>query len=300
MAACFGLLATLVLARPRTDNPILLGTLNLFWSLAMPHGNEVPATGTTHDHWDREFRRFVTLGESTTAGGWSTVRDRCWANVLTELINDFQRVPVELINVGIGANVISTKSPCYPHSGKPAASERIDKHVIAHEPDLLVISYGLNDARGGTPIDLFCAELLRLVERVRERIQPLIVLPGPYYMNNFSFGIHFDHGSLDLFYRYNDAIRRLAELNDCLFADLLAAYGETDWLVHGDGVHANDLGHRIVANRIFEVLASNCSGLALETKHLERHIPPWRDESTLRRDFDHESPQARPTGSSHA
>jgi len=30
------------------------------------------------------------------------------------------------------------------------------------------------------------------------------------------------------------------------------------------------------------VLASNCSGLALETKALEQHIFPWRDETMLR------------------
>lgn len=263
----------------------------------MPTQADAAGTATKRDWWNREFRKLVTLGESTTAGGWSTARDRCWANVLAAMINDFQRLPMELINVGIGANVLSTNSPCYPHSGKPSASERLERHAIFHEPDLLIVSYGLNDARGGTPIDLFCTEMIRIIERVRERIQPLIVLPGPYYMKDFSFGAHFDHGSLDLFYRYNDAIRSLADTNDCLFVDLLAAYGNAGWMIHDDGVHANDLGHRIVANKIFEVIASNCSALALETKHLERHIPPWRDESTLRQDFNYDSPQAHPTGS---
>ncbi len=70
--------------------------------------------------------------------------------------------------------------------------------------------------------------------------------------------------------------------SDCLFVDLLASYREADWLAHHDGCHANDLGHRVVANKIFEVLASNCSGLALETKALEKQIAPWGDESTLR------------------
>ena len=61
---------------------------------------DASGTPTKRDWCDREFRRLVTLGESTTAGGWSTVRDRCWVNVLAALINDFQRTPVELINVG--------------------------------------------------------------------------------------------------------------------------------------------------------------------------------------------------------
>ena len=241
------------------------------------------------DWWDKEFQILMTLGESTTAGGWASHRENCWANQLARLINEFQRVPVQLVNVGIGANVISTKSPAYKFSGKPAASERLEKHVLSNTanghfiiPDLLVISYGLNDARGGTPLELFCREMKEMIRRIREKIKPLIVLLGPYYMNDFTVGgQEWSHANLEIFHQYNDAIRRVAKECDCLFVDLLASYREADWLVHHDGVHANDLGHRVVANKIFEVLAANCSGLALETKALEKSIPPWRDESIL-------------------
>jgi hypothetical protein len=71
---------------------------------------------------------------------------------------------------------------------------------------------------------------------------------------------------------------------DCLFVDLHAAYDNAAWLVHHDAVHANDPGHRVVANQIFNVLAANGSGLAKETQQLEQHIPGWRDESVLRKD----------------
>ena len=54
-----------------------------------------------------------------------------------------------------------------------------------------------------------------------------------------------------------------------------------------DGVHQNDLGHRLVANRIFEVLAQSCSCLAKKTREAERHSPRWRDESTLQSDYGH-------------
>jgi lysophospholipase L1-like esterase len=247
------------------------------------------------DWWAEEFRKLVALGESTTAGGWASIRQRCWAEQLARMINEFQQAPLELVNVGIGANVISPESPCYSHSGRPAAAERLDKHVIDHAPDLLVISYGLNDARGGTPLDLFRDEMSRLLLRVRESIQPLIVLLGPYYMYDFSLGgPNWGHGSIELFERYNHAIERIAVEADCLFVDLLGAYGGADWLVHGDGVHANDLGHRLVANKVFEVLASNCSGLSLRTKALEKLTPPWRDESTLRQDYGVEAVQATP------
>ena len=135
-----------------------------------------------------EFQMMVALGESTTAGGWSTSQQRCWVSFLGQLINDFQSVPMEVHNMGIGANVVSNQSPCYDHSGKPAANERLEKHVLAHEPDLLVISYGLNDARGGTPLDLFTQEMRVILHQIRQRVQPVILLPGPYFMTDFSRG----------------------------------------------------------------------------------------------------------------
>jgi lysophospholipase L1-like esterase len=242
------------------------------------------------DWHDKEFTKLVTLGESTTAGGWSSCRERCWAQQLARTINEYQRTPVQLVNSGIGANVISTKSRGYDYSGKPAATERLDKHVIAHKPDLLVIAYGLNDARCGTPLDLFCDEMRAIIDRVRAAIKPLIVLPSPFYMTDFGEsggGPPWAHGSLEIFHQYAAAIEQVASERDCLYADLLESYHQADWMVHFDGCHANDLGHRIVANKIFEVLASNCSGLALETKTLEKQIPRWRDESMLMRDYDH-------------
>jgi lysophospholipase L1-like esterase len=253
-------------------------------NLLEPH--TVHPSSVTTDWHPQEFRKAVALGESTTAGGWSTSPDRCWVPILASLINDFQAEPLEFVNSGIGANVVSTRSPAYPHSGKPAASERVEKHVIDHAPDLLVISYGLNDARGGTPLELFQQELTGLVREIRQHIQPLIVLVGPYFMTGFEmYGPHWNHADLPLFQRYNTGIKEVAIQENCLFVDVLAANGNTPWMVHHDGVHANDLGHRIIANRIFEVLAQHCSGLARKTKEAEQHSPRWRDESVLRADY---------------
>lgn len=238
------------------------------------------------DWCDKPFRTLVTLGESTTAGGWASCRQRSWPELLAAQINDLQRTPLHLLNMGIGANVISTNSPCYGESNKPAADERLDKHVIAHKPDLLVIAYGLNDARGGTPIDQFQDAMRAIIERVREAVQPLILLPGPYFMTDFTAGGEaWTHADLPLFYKFNDAIAQVAEQTDCLYADLLASYRDAPWLVNDDGVHANDVGHRIVANKMFEVLASNCSGIAAEAKDLESHIPFWREDQTLKKDY---------------
>src|SRR5262249_54552320 len=63
----------------------LLGTsagLGPSLSAAAP---QAPATKKRDWHAE-EFKVLVTLGESTTAGGWSTDRSRCWASRLARLI----------------------------------------------------------------------------------------------------------------------------------------------------------------------------------------------------------------------
>jgi lysophospholipase L1-like esterase len=241
---------------------------------------------TKRDYHPAPFRKMVALGESTTAGGWSSNRDRCWVSMLAAMISEFQEEPVECINAGIGANMITRRSPGYDYSGKPAADERLEKHVFAHRPDLVLVSYGLNDIRAGTPLGLFVEALDGVVTGLNTNTKALVVLLGPYYMTDFNRGPgRWDKGSLSRLHAASSAVRAVARLRDCLFVDVLAANGHTDWMVHYDGVHANDLGHRIIANRIFEVLAQNCSGLARRTKALEEAIPRWRDESMLKADY---------------
>ncbi len=245
------------------------------------------------DWWNREFRVMIAVGDSITAGGWASCRERRWTNLLAGMIGELQRAPVQLVNVGIGGNVISTKSAAYAASQKPALDERLERHVLSNTangnpivPDLLLIAYGINDMRGGTPIPLYCEEMEKIIRRVREKFKPLIVLLGPYHIRDFELGVpDFNKGSPDLSRQFNSAIGSLAQNLDCLFVDLLSAYREADWTVHRDGVHANDVGHRLVANKVLEVLISNCSGLALETKATESSIMPWRDEGVLHPDF---------------
>ena len=232
------------------------------------------------------FRVLVTLGESTTAGGWSSAPERCWPMVLAALINDFQDEPVGLVNSGIGANVISDKVPAYDRSGKPAANERVRKHVIDHAPDLVAISYGLNDARGGTPLEMFRRALMDLIVAVRRGCDPLIVLLGPYFMNDFTAGgPAWTNANHDVLQTFNLAIGQVAKEAGCLYSDVYSAYGGAPWTVHYDGVHANDLGHRLVANTVFQTLAQHSSGLAVRTKRLEQTSERWRDESMLQAEY---------------
>jgi len=86
----------------------------------------------------------------------------------------------------------------------------------------------------------------------------LVVLLGPYYMINYDRQPgRFSFATPAIMASYNAAIAEIAAAEVCLYVDVLAANGGTDWMVHYDGVHANDLGHRIIASAVFQVLAQN-------------------------------------------
>lgn len=234
------------------------------------------------DYCSRPFKVGVALGESTTAGGTATSRELTWVSRLGELISAAQAEPIKMINSGIGGNVISRRSPTYEDSGKPSAMERYQKHVLDHHPDLVLVSYGLNDARGGTPLAQFLADLQQVTLDIKEKTGALIVMVNAYFMTGFDRYLPYNQANIATFMGYNAGIKRLAEEIDVLHADVFAAEGMAPWMVDPDGVHANNLGHQVIANRIFEVLAQNCSGLSEKAFALRKNFQQWRDESVLK------------------
>jgi lysophospholipase L1-like esterase len=250
----------------------------------------------------------VTLGESHTAGASATRRDRCWANLLKALIDGSQHSPVTLVNRGLGADIVSKKCPAYKpkyEGQRPIGMERYRKHVIEEDPDLVIISYGYNDMRGGTPLDAFLQDMQTVVDDIKKETRSVMVLLDTYYIPKGGFAGHggspepgesWDHASPEGQALFNQAIAELARKGDTLFASIFDAMGCAEWAISdpsGKGdIHANDLGHRLVANRVFEVLATNCS--CLSTLALEQRSrvgkSPWRHvdgalEPQLVRDF---------------
>ena len=234
------------------------------------------------DYCDKPFKIGVAIGESTTAGGTATSRDLTWVSRLTELINESQLEPLQMINSGIGANLISSRSTSYEQSGRPSAAERYQKHVIDFSPDLVMISYGLNDARGGTPLAQFLEDLKHVTLDIKNKTRATVVLVNAYFMTGFDRYLPYNQGNLATFMGYNRGMQRLAEECDVLYADVFAAQDMAPWMVDPDGVHANNLGHRVIANRVFEVLAQNCSGLSQKAFALRNNFKQWRDESVLK------------------
>lgn len=222
--------------------------------------------------WDSRtepFERLVVMGESTVEGGpWlPRIEDR-FADILAGLLNRAQAKPVAYFNKGIGANAISPRSPGYEASRKPSAVERYRDDVIALRPDLFILCYGLNDMRAGMPVEPFREDMAQIIRDVKAACDPVTVLTTVYHMTAWRSYPPFDKGTPDLTRAYNDGIRSLADEFQCILADVWAAEGEADWLIHQDGVHANVVGNLVIAHRIFEAVAQHASGLSKDV--LER------------------------------
>ena len=247
------------------------------------------------DRRSRPFRRMVTLGESHTVGISATRPDRGWASVVKALIDEFQEEPVALINHGIGGDILSTRCPIYREfeGRRPIGIERYEKHVIEQKPDLVILSYGYNDMRGGTPAAAFERDLNTMVADIEARTTAVIVLLDTYFCpengwhqktGGTEHGSSWDRGGPQTQARFNRALRRTARNHDLLFAEVSAAQDQAPWLIctpSGKGdIHANDLGHRLIGNRVFEVLAANCSGLSIKAQRDRRRVgkSPWRYE----------------------
>jgi len=213
------------------------------------------------------FKILLTLGESTTWGMCATTEERRWGNLLARLIAEFQGRPLTLLNKGISANSISPRSPGYEASAKPSALERLERDVLAHKPDLFVCSYGLNDMRCRMHPEEFREDLRTVVRTVRGHCDPVTVLTTVYHMTGWDRYAPFDQGSPEAMRVFNLVIKQVAEEEGAILADIHAAEGCADWMIHPDGVHANDLGHRIIAHRVFEALAQRCSCLGLTSEH---------------------------------
>jgi lysophospholipase L1-like esterase len=213
------------------------------------------------DYHTEPFQKVVVLGESHVA------TRNGWVSMFGELLRDAQGTGrLEVINAGIGGNAISPRSPGYAASAKPSALERFRDDVIAHQPDLVIISYGLNDMRAGMDPMFFREDLSQIVREVRQAVDPVMVLTTVYNMSTYGLYPPFDKGSVEATEVYNRVVCQVAERYDALVADIWDAEGKAPWLISVDTVHANPLGHRVIAQRVFQTVVTNCSGAAYAVK----------------------------------
>lgn len=174
----------------------------------------------------------VALGDSTTA--WRDTVERVWAARLPELLAE-RGVPAWVVNAGV------------PGDTSRGALARLERDVLVHRPDLVVVQFGLNDATGGprVPAGEFAENLARLAAAIRDRgALPVLMTPNP-------------GGDAELG-PWLAVVRELAARAELPLVDvhaLLAAEPDpATWRL--DDWHPDDTGHARIAAALADAIAA--------------------------------------------
>lgn len=140
---------------------------------------------------------------------------------------------------------------------------RFDRMITAHDPDWVVVSIGLNDARppeGRTPIEPanFAGNLLEIVDRIMSLgARPLLVVQNPRWDRAPSnFHSTAELIADDLMQPYASVVRGIAGALALPVVDVhqaLLADPEGPAMIP-DGTHPDALGHELMADLITEEL----------------------------------------------
>ena len=137
--------------------------------------------------------------------------------------------------------------------GVPNGLADLDQ-LLRHQPDLVVIAYGMNDVGRRNP-EAYKAGILELITRTRTaRPDTEIILVATMLGND-----QWTHTPREMFPRYRQALESLCGEGVAL-ADLTSLWTEMlqrkrDCDLTGNGVnHPSDFGHRVYASAILSLL----------------------------------------------
>lgn len=209
---------------------------------------------------DEKTLKIVAFGNSITAT----------RNTIDQVFA--QRLPSLLLAEGIKAEVINSGIPG-SHTGSikdhdlfkiKHGMDRFEADVLAHEPDLVIIGFGTNDAHidGSEPDGKSRIPLKEYKRNLKFMIKELqsigadVILIAP----NGLRGKYPDYQNVRLA-QYVEVIKKLSEKyntglvdNFRLFSDYYAQNTSGEELLL-DGVHPNDKGHALMADKLcFEIV----------------------------------------------
>ena len=190
----------------------------------------------------------VMLGDSTTDQGMP----RFVKKQLDKLINS-ERLRPTVINAGKGGD------------NATSALERIENDVLAHHPDIVTVSFGLNDTGGRKP-DQFKESLLTMIKIFKAAdIQVVLMTSTPFNNERHGWGKQFEaDGGLDEYMdkEFCQKMRSLANGKEVLLIDLHAIFKDafkkdTDLInkvISSDGVHLTTEGYVRIAKHVAPML----------------------------------------------
>jgi len=202
----------------------------------------------------------VIFGDSVSYGafanGETDYEAAYWTRLRNKIYNIRYDIPINLINSSIG--------------GETAASSvhRMDKQVFNHNPDLLIVSFGLNDVN--EPLEKYLNALTKIFERANEeKIDTIFLTPNMLntYVAKDTAEIHLDYaaktaemqnnGKMD---KYMTAACELAKSMNITVCDCYSKWKELNKTQDITMLLANRINHpkkemhELFAQSLFEIL----------------------------------------------
>jgi len=240
---------------------VRMARFSLPWLLAQPSAAPDPATNNLGPESPATERIIVALGDSTTAPRGPLLVYP--ALLQTDLAA--RGIPVRVINAGL------------PGDDTGMARQRFQSDVLAHNPGLVLLSFGINDsavdvpkgaASPRVPLDQYEANLHYFIAELRKTgAVPVLFTPNPLAWTPLLLEMYgkppYDissHAGFNLLLdQYAETMRRVAAEERVPLVDTRAGLmqlaeraGIENLLL--DGMHPNDTAHRFIADRLLECL----------------------------------------------
>jgi lysophospholipase L1-like esterase len=215
--------------------------------------------------------KIVTFGDSTTVG--YSVTD----NYPRQLDRRLEKLGTEATIINSGVNGDTTSG----------ATKRFDEDVLAHNPDVVIIQFGLNDQTmrlyedpsemtSYVSLDDYAANLRRFVSELRSRnCWVILMTPNPMCWTgtlerHYPAGPFLDapNGGNQLLEHYVETVREIARTEKIPLVDVFRHFNEYERKTGGkiqelfldDGVHPNERGYSLIVDWLIPRLLRATTG----------------------------------------
>lgn len=200
----------------------------------------------------------------------------CFGNSTTALRKDVQTVYAQRVHIKLDSlkitNRIINSGIGSSHTGSIKdndfakvvhAMDRFDTAVLRHHPDWVTMNFGLNDAYqdkgintpSRIPLKQFKKNMSYFIRKVKKQGAKVILLtPNP-------LGKKYEPFRVEQVKKYADCVRRLSKKKHTYLIDSwVLFYDHTKNDPRGidalftDGIHPNDEGHRLIAEKIVQII----------------------------------------------
>ena len=199
----------------------------------------------------------VTFGDSITEAAAGLSLDQRWPVLLEKKLNNSERAEYCVINSGVGGNT------------SREGLARIDRDVISHKPDIVLVEFGGNDIvadeKREVSLEEYRSNLKAIHEKLADIDAEMILLTFTPVINNWcSDGKHekYAHsGGLDEFIElYRDATREFVKEQGLKLIDVDLALRKAcdklsqEEIILKDGCHLTAKANEIIAETVYDYL----------------------------------------------